>query len=267
MAKGLQQQDFSNPQVWELIQNNKYEDALHNSQQQDLKPILVNWLNKNAPTVNVDNDQIVDLITNWYLYFKEISNNNKPEYDFTNPLFAYLRYLGKVGIKPEYNDLVAVNNKYEERILDDVDFKNNSRCKVLENPSFYGKDLANQNYWLDIYAFFTEPNNVKKALDGLEQDDMVEIGKDSYTKSDLENDTRLRDALLFSGANPKNKLRSPRDIEFALNRLAKNLPQDELRKKKAYKDIDKLRDFILKNKDSLEDETLMNDLRLFVNEG
>lgn len=260
MAKGLQQQDFSNPQVWQLVQNGKYDLALQNSQQKDLKPILVNWLSKNAPNIDVNDEQTIDLITNWYLYFKSISNNR-------NPLFAFLKYTNQLGVKPKYNDLVAVNNKYEERILDDIDFQDNSRCKLLENPSFYNKPIDNQNYWLDIYAFFSENNNIEKALKYLPQDSALKIDNETYSKKELEYGTILRDTLLFMGGNPKNKIREPKSIENALNRMTERVPDDELRKKKTYKDIDKLRDFLIKNKDSLEDETLFNDLRLFVNEG
>lgn len=267
MAKGLQQQDFSNPQVWELVQQNKYDKAFQNSQKQDLKPIIVNWLNKNAKTINIEDEQIVDLVTNWYLYFREITNNSRPEYYFTNPLFAYLVYLGKANIKPSYNDLVAVNNKYEERILDDVDFRNGDRCKVLENPKFYGRNLSSQNYWLDIYAFFSEPSNVKKALSGLDDYGRVTIGDENYAKNNLDNGTKFRDTLLFVKGDPKGNLRPPKDIEIALTELSKNLSREDQKTRKQYKDTTQLANFVNKNLDDLNNSSLRNDLLLWLSEG
>ena len=48
--------------------------------------------------------------------------------------------------------------------------------------------------------------------------------------------------------------------------LSSRGPKELLRKKNSYKDVDKLKDFILRNKDSLSDETLVGDLRLLLNE-
>ena len=266
---GKEMEDFSNEDVWNQIKSGQYDKALMNAQQQDLKPILRNWLNKYS-NVDINDDQILDLVENWYLYFKSIF---RP----TNPFFAYLRILDALKIKPTYNDLVSINNKYQEGILNDEDIqKVESMNQVLSNPTFYNRQTSVQNYWLDVYAFFSEPNNVKEALENYPSES-IKIKNDTFSKSDLEriNDNTntyiLRDSLLFDGGNPNNKLREPRDIKKATDEIYKymnknNSNKNKKNKPKEYKNQYKLDDFIKDNADSLKDSELKNDLKLWLDE-
>lgn len=270
MPKGLEEKDFTNPKVWDLVSRGKYDLALLNSQNNDLKSIITNWLNKYS-SVNINDDQSVDLVVNWYLFFKSVSNKS-------NPLFAYLKFLKSMGIKPTFNDLATINNKYQERVLNDNDLvPNNSgdiENAVLSNIDFYKKPLDYQNYWLDIYMYLSDKDKVSDILDNLPDNYVLEINKDKFDKYELEQTNMLRDSILFNGGNNKDKLRDPRAIENALGDLAKYVPDKETtrknngtkRRNNEFKNQYKLKDFVDRNRDYFKDNELVHDLRIFLEE-
>jgi len=265
---GLDEADYSRKQIWDLVQQGKYELALQNSPQKDLKPILNHWLSKYSSVDVKNDDQILDLVENWYVYFKSI-------YDRTNPFFAYLKFLKKLGVKPKYNDLVVVNNKYQEKVLTDEDLRENN--SVLENVNFYGKEVKDQNFWLDVYAFFSQPKEVERALVNYPEE-TLKIGNDTFYVSDLKrinsgtNTYILRDSLLFDGGNRNSTLRTMSTIRNATDRLYEYMNKDDYsketkpKKEKDYNNKYKLKDFIEDNSNALSDKDLRNDLRLWLDE-
>ena len=252
--------EFSNQQLVNLVNNNRYDLALLNAQQQDLKPIIQDWLSKNVKNINYKDDQIVDLITNWYLAFKSI-------YAKSNPFFDYLKnFVGKSSVKPNYNDLTAINNNYAENILTNDDLRSNTLNPLLANNTFYGKDIDTQNYLLELYAFFSEDKNVRATTENLPDDFVLEIDNDKFKKDELTRKDVLKYALLFIGGNPNQPLRNPRKVENALNKLAQYVDREQVvssnKKKKTYNDKDRISRFIQDNKDLFNDADFVNDLLL-----
>ena len=274
MPKGLEQSDYTNPEIWEYVNANDFENAFINSQDSDLKLVVTNWLSKYS-NVDVNDDQIVDLVTNWYLFFK--SSNDKE-----NPFFAFLKYLKEKGIKPSYNDLVVINNKYQERILDDEDLKKRTINDVLNTSYFYGKPIDNQNYWLEIYAFLSDENEIRRIANGLNDNAKIKVGETIFTKENIGEKNKLRDVLLFGenyGDN-KNKITNPSDVQFILNYIAQNMSDDATIKNKPtnnnnttkkprnrnFKNEYKLNQFLNDNASALKDNELLNDIQTWIND-
>ena len=222
---GLNLDEFSTKNIYNLVKNKKWNLALTNGQLQDVEPILKNWLYVNAPNINYKDQNIVNLVKNWYFHFKSIGTED-------NPFFSYLKSLKKLGVKPKYNDLVAVNNKFQEGVLTKEDLSSdvsgNIYNEVLANKDFYNKKLASQNFWLDIYAFFSDPDKVGLALNNYPSDVSISIGNDKYTKTELlSSDIMLRDCLLFEGGNPNEKLRNARTVETAIDGMSKYVSEKD----------------------------------------
>lgn len=252
--------EVSDPKLVTLLNNNNFSFALQTANQQDLKAIITEWLLKNVKTINAKDDQIVDLIVSWYTAFKSLS-------DKSNPFIDYLKnFIGNSTIKPKYNDLIVINNNYAENILTNDDLRVNTLNPVLANPTFYGKSIDAQNYWLELYAFFGVDGNVKATTNNLPDDFELKIDNDTFKKDDLTRTDVLRDAILFIGGNPNQPLRKPRTIEKALNKLAQYVDREQVtstnRNKKTYNDKDKIRQFIRDNRDLFNDRDFVSDLLL-----
>jgi len=265
---GTNPSDYLDRGVYNLVKNGQWNLALQNAQYQDVEPVLRNWLYVNAPNINTNDQKIVDLVKNWYMYFKQTSEKS-------NPFFSYLKSFKKLGVKPTYNDLVSVNNKYQERVLDNQDLQRNStgfvNNDVLANKSFYKQSTTDQNWWLDIYAFLSSKKEVDKVLSSLPDGAKIQIGNDEYTKEELStSDVMLRDCVMFEGGNPSAKLRPSNTIESALNKFAEYVPDEQKtkttnKKTKEYRDKDKLNDF-LNNKGNqlLNDRELLHDVKVWL---
>lgn len=263
-AKGLISSDYQDKDVWNQVNRKEYSLALQKAQQQDLPLIVTKWLYDYAPSVDINNDKIIDLVTNWCLAFK----------NFSNPFFTYLKNVNTLNVKPTYNDLAAINNAYSENLITNDDL--NGACDLIYNSDFYkNRPIQNLKYYLDIYGYFSDVDEYsKKVLNNLPSNYELVISNDEkYTKEQLTQKYMLRNVLLYEDGNPSSKLRDVNKIQSLINNLSKyvNDPNNATSRTKSkqnnknnYYDEDRLNDFLEKNRELFKDRDFVDDLRLYL---
>lgn len=258
-AKGLIKTDFQNPEVWDYLEKKDYQGAIENSQQQDLEPIITKWIFDNAPAFDINNEDIVNLVTRWFLAYKT----------FDNPFFDYMKKVNELNIKPNYNGMVAINNKYAQNIINDKDLKGDN--ELIFNQALYNNrdTVEDLDYIIDIYTFFNDEKELNEILNSIPNDKVLTFKDSKGHKFSAERDV-LKDKLLyyilFDGGNPKSDLRTADLIEETIDEISQYVDysnrSSNKKKKTQYNDKDKVAQFIRDNQELFRDTDFVDDLLL-----
>lgn len=269
------EQDFASKDAYQYLQRNDYENALQsaiNGAPEDINKVISYYLTNNLKNLSylTDDESAMNLIGNWVSAFKTLNKNK-------NPFINYLEYLNRVGIKPTYNELAIINNKYSNNVLTNSSLMDGTRASVLEDVNFYDDNEKKQDYVIDVWAYLTDDYESKRLIseyqDVKNQDGtpkLITFSGDSVGHQFVDTSRPtyrelVNLVLYYDGAKPTpnkvNKLmRTEQEIRKNVALLSRDIKKDN---KEEIQDKDKL-DNLLSRIGG--DKELLKDLKTYLNQ-
>jgi len=269
------EQEFTSTDIYDLVQRNDYEGALQKAitgAPEDINKVVSYYIVNNLKNLSylVDDESSMNLIGNWVSAFKTLNKNN-------NPFINYLEYLNRVNIKPTYNELAIINNKYSNNVLTNKSLMDGTRASVLEDSEFYDDNERKQDYVIDVWAYLTDDYESRRLVSeyqDVENQDgtprLITFSGDSvghqFVDSSKPSYRELVNLVLYyDGAKPTpnkiNKLmRTEQEIRKNVSLLSRNIKKDN---KEEIQDKDKLDNLLSKISG---DKELLKDLKTYLNQ-
>ena len=155
------QQDFQNKDNWTKVSQGQYDDVLKSATyDEDREKALQHYIMTKLPNLSylMDDKNARDLLFMWYKAFNSVDPK-------INPFFEFLQYLNNNALKPSYQTLAIINNKYTNNLLTDKDFKNDTMASIFKDIGFFNARPEAQDYYIDIWAYFSDKRKQQEIID------------------------------------------------------------------------------------------------------
>ena len=193
------------------------EDKLASKSGEELKKGIQRWLKENgfAKLIDTNSDIMLSAIAYFYNRFRTLET--------TNPFMSFLidalkEVPGGAKLTPDQANVIA--NKYDEHILLDKDLRSQTLLPLFKQPELYKSDIDSFDYYIDIYSFLSDKDEINKIV--AKQEDSMTLPIDSKGENQMSiqdiksNPTSFRDAIMFDNGT----LKSAREVEQTLNKIA-----------------------------------------------